>query len=89
MLLREALDARAAFAPFRGYYCAAAVGGRFLEARRFCENKSAQSGEHLRQARRQKTPQGGGQVRLRHRGDMLTARRLLGQRIVSRRAVRI
>jgi hypothetical protein len=38
MLLREALDARTAFAPLYGDGCAAAVGGRFLKTRRFRQN---------------------------------------------------
>src|SRR5258706_2364566 len=50
MLLGEALDPRAALAPLRGYYCAAAVCGRFLEAWRFRENEGAQGGKHVRQA---------------------------------------
>ena len=50
MRLREALDAGAAFAPLCCYDAAAAVGGRFLEARGFGKNKCAQSGEHLREA---------------------------------------
>jgi hypothetical protein len=89
MLLWDTLDAGAAFAPFCGYYCAAAVRGRFVEARRFRENKGAQNGEHLRQAWGQKAQQGSGKVRWRHREDMLTAPMLLAQRIVSRRKVRI
>jgi len=89
MLLRKALDAGAAFAPLCCYDAAAAVGGHFLKARGFGENKCAQSGEHLRQARGQEAQQRGGRVRLRHREDMLTARMLLAQRIVSERRLRI
>jgi len=72
MLLRKPVDARALFAPFRGDDPAAAVGGRFLQARRFRENKYAQDFQHLRQTRLEEAQQGRGGVRFGHRVDMLT-----------------
>jgi len=51
MLLREPLDACAMFAPLCGDDGAAAVGVRFLQARRFRQDKCAKDREHLRQTR--------------------------------------
>lgn len=72
VLLRDPLDGCAAFAPFHGEYVAAAIGGSFFQAGRLRENEPLDRGEHLWQAKFQKTQEFFGMVSIRHSRDMLT-----------------
>jgi hypothetical protein len=70
--LRNALNERAALAPFGCQQVAATVGGDFFEAGRFSDDELLERGEHLRQASFQETQEFLGEVGVRHGRDMLT-----------------
>lgn len=72
--LREALDARATFAPLSSDERSAPVGESLLVTRRLCANQAAEGGQHFGKAGLQEVKKQFGLVRLRHGRDMLTMR---------------
>jgi hypothetical protein len=70
--LRNALNARAALAPFGCEQAAATVGGDFFETGRFRQDETLERGKHLGQTKFQEAQELFGVVGLGHSRDMLT-----------------
>ena len=85
--LRDALNARAALAPFGCKQAAATVGGSFFETGRFRADEPLERGEHLRQATFQETQEFFGVVYVRHGRDMLTTSGIWSKRLGGSRRV--